>query len=140
MKDFIEKCKDRFYSEYLLYTALESELLFFVVCDAIFLTQVKKLTLEQISEITFLSLIFSLLVQYPLLKFVHRAGNSISLRLGSIVFAVSHLHHLCAKLCYGFGRRIPEVHRQYVRRRGTGDYEKTSGRAWLRESICFLSV
>lgn len=53
MKDFIEKCKDRFYSEYLLYTALESELLFFVVCDAIFLTQVKKLTLEQISEITF---------------------------------------------------------------------------------------
>lgn len=89
MKDFIEKCKDRFYSEYLLYTALESELLFFVVCDAIFLTQVKKLTLEQISEITFLSLIFSLLVQYPLLKFVHRAGNSISLRLGSIVFLLS---------------------------------------------------
>ena len=73
MKDLREKCKDRFYSEYLLYTALESELLFFIVCDAIFLTQVKKLTLEQISEITFLSLIFSLLVQYPLLKFVHRA-------------------------------------------------------------------
>lgn len=89
MKNIREKCRDSFYRDYLLYTALEGELLFFVVCDAVFLTQVKKLTIAQISEITFLSLIFSLLVQYPLLKFVHRAGNSISVRLGSIVFLAS---------------------------------------------------
>ena len=74
MRDIGRKLNDSFYRGYLLYTALETELLFYVVCDVMFLTQVKGLTMEQVSQITFLSLAFSLVILYPLLKFINLAG------------------------------------------------------------------
>ena len=89
MLELKERFKDSFYRNYLLYTALETELLFFVVCDAMFLTQAKQLTVEQVSQITFLSLAFSLLIQYPLFRFVNRCGNGISVRIGSLSFLLS---------------------------------------------------
>ena len=89
MLELKERFKDSFYRNYLWYTALETELLFFVVCDAMFLTQAKQLTVEQVSQITFLSLAFSLLIQYPLFRFVNRCGNGISVRVGSLSFLLS---------------------------------------------------
>lgn len=89
MPELMGRFKDSFYRSYLWYTALETELLFFVVCDAMFLTQVKRLTIEQVSQITFLSLGFSLLIQYPLLRFINKCGNRISVRLGSLIFLLS---------------------------------------------------
>lgn len=89
MSELKERFKDSFYRNYLWYTALETELLFFVVCDAMFLTQAKQLTVEQVSQITFLSLAFSLLIQYPLFRFVNRCGNGISVRVGSLSFLLS---------------------------------------------------
>ena len=80
---------DRFYRNYLWYTATETNLLFFVVCDAMFLTEVKHLSMEQVSLSITLSLIFALLVQYPLLKVINRIGNRSAVRVGSILFLMS---------------------------------------------------
>lgn len=99
MWDINEKLKDRFYRRYLLYTALETELLFYVVCDVMFLTQVKRLTMEQVSQITFLSLAFSLVMLYPLLRFINLAGNRIAVRLGSALFFLSAV---CITFAPGF--------------------------------------
>ena len=89
MRNIRKKLNDRFYRGYLLYTALETELLFYVVCDVLFLTQVKRLTMEQVSQITFLSLAFSLVILYPLLRFINLAGNRVAVRLGSVIFFLS---------------------------------------------------
>ena len=75
MSSIKERYSSRFYRTYLLYTALETDLLFFAVCDATFLTQVKHLSAEQVSLVTFLSILLSLIVQYPLLKLINRIGN-----------------------------------------------------------------
>lgn len=64
-----------------------------------FLTQIKKLTIEQVSQVTFLSLVFSLLIQYPLLRFINKAGNRISVRLGSVVFMLSSI---CITIAPGY--------------------------------------
>ena len=88
-KELCKRLNDRFYRGYLLYTALETELLFFVVCDVMFLTQVKGLTMGQVSQITFLSLAFSLVMQYPLFRFINLAGSRTSVRLGSVIFFLS---------------------------------------------------
>ena len=85
----MERYRDGFYRNYLIYTGLETDLLFFVVCDAMFLTKVKHLTLVQYSRVTFLSLLFSLLIQYPLLKCIHRMGNRKTVRAGSIFMLLS---------------------------------------------------
>ena len=67
----MERYRDGFYRNYLIYTGLETDLLFFVVCDAMFLTKVKHLTLVQYSRVTFLSLLFSLL--YRRIPEMHRS-------------------------------------------------------------------
>lgn len=48
-----ERYQEKFYRGYLWYTALETELLFFVVCDAMFLTEVKQLPMKMVSLLTF---------------------------------------------------------------------------------------
>lgn len=84
-----ERYQEKFYRGYLWYTALETELLFFVVCDAMFLTEVKQLPMKMVSLLTFLSLLFSLLIQYPLLKWINRVGTRTAVRAGSIAFMLS---------------------------------------------------
>lgn len=84
-----ERYRDGFFRNYLIYTGLETDLLFFIVCDVMFLTQVKHLTLLQYSRVTFLSLLFSLMIQYPLLKCINRMGNRASVRAGSIFMMLS---------------------------------------------------
>jgi hypothetical protein len=91
--------RDGFYRNYLIYTGLETDLLFFVVCDAMFLTQVKHLSLVQYSRVTFLSLLFSLLIQYPLLKCINRTGNRAAVRAGSIFMLLSAV---CITFSTGF--------------------------------------
>ena len=83
--------RGRFYRSYLLYTALETDLLFFAVCDATFLTQVKHLSAEQVSLVTFLSILLSLAVQYPLLKLINRIGNKAAVRAGSVFFLLASI-------------------------------------------------
>jgi len=90
---------DKFYRYYLLYTALETDLLFWVVCDVLFMVHVKKLTAGEVSLITFLSLGFSILIQYPLLKFINRIGNKAAVRVGSVMFFFSAA---CITLAPGF--------------------------------------
>ena len=85
----MERYRDGFYRSYLIYTALETDLLFFVVCDAMFLTKVKHLSLIQYSRVTFLSLLFSLMIQYPLLKCINGMGNRKTVRAGSIFMLLS---------------------------------------------------
>ena len=72
MKEIRDKLRNPFYRGYLWFTSLETELLFFVVCDVTFLTQVKKLSPVEISRVTFLSLVFSIVILAPMLKFINR--------------------------------------------------------------------
>ena len=85
----MERYRDSFFRSYLLFTGLETDLLFFIVCDAMFLTQVKHLSLLQYSHVTFLSVLFSLMIQYPLLKCINRIGNRTAVRAGSIFMMLS---------------------------------------------------
>ena len=59
MSSFKERYQDRFYRVYLMYTALETDLLFFAVVDVMFLTSVKGLSTQQVSQLTFLSVFLS---------------------------------------------------------------------------------
>ena len=86
-----ERYREPFYRRYLIYTALETELLFYMLYDAVFLTQAKNLSLKEISLITFVSLALSLLIQYPLLRWINRAGNKKAVRLGSLLFLFASL-------------------------------------------------
>ena len=99
MNSIRNKLSDRFYRGYLIYTALETELLFYVVCDVMFLTKVKGFTMEQVSQITFFLLAFSLVILYPLLKFINHAGNRIAVRTGSVIFMLSAV---CITFAPGF--------------------------------------
>ena len=89
MSDVRKRFRDRFYRDYLWYTATETNLLFFVVCDAMFLTEIKHLSMEQVSLSITLSLVFALLIQYPILRIINRTGNRTAVRLGSIFFLLS---------------------------------------------------
>lgn len=80
---------DKFYIGYLGYTALETDLLFFMICDTLFLTQAKGISMARISLLTFLSLVFSLLIQYPILQWIRRVGNRRAVRAGSLAFLLS---------------------------------------------------
>lgn len=84
-----ERYRSKFYRQYLWCTALETDLLFFVVIDAIFLTTVKGLSMEQVSLLAFLSLVFSLVIQFPLLKGINRIGNKAAVRLGSVTMLIA---------------------------------------------------
>ena len=89
LNNLMQKYKDKFYRNYLWYTALETELLFFIVCDVMFLTKVKNILPDKISLLVFLSLVFSLIIQYPLLKWINKMGNRFAVRIGSIIFMLS---------------------------------------------------
>ena len=91
MGAFRRRYRERFYRGFLAYNALEDDLLFYVVCDTLFLTQVKGLSMEQVSLLIFLSIALSLLAQYPLLKWANKVGNKIAVRAGAAAFAVSAL-------------------------------------------------
>ena len=86
-----QRYRERFYRGFLAYNALEDDLLFYVVCDTLFLTQVKGLSMEQVSLLIFLSIALSLLVQYPLLKWANRVGNKVAVRSGAVAFSASAL-------------------------------------------------
>ena len=91
----LKNLKDRyscsFYRIYPWQNAIETEFLFFAVCDVMFLHSVKNISFAQISFLIFFSLLFSLIVQYPLLKCIHRMGNRNSVRAGSLFFLLSAL-------------------------------------------------
>ena len=89
MKKRVTCYHNKFYLWYLGYTALETDLLFFMVCDTLFLTQAKGISMARISLLTFLSLVFSLLIQYPLLQWIRRVGNRRAVRAGSLAFLLS---------------------------------------------------
>ena len=91
MGAFRQRYRERFYRGFLAYNALEDDLLFYVVCDTLFLTQVKGLSMEQVSLLIFLSIALSLLAQYPLLKWANKVGNRVAVRAGAAAFAVSAL-------------------------------------------------
>ena len=91
MGAFRRRYRERFYRGFLAYNALEDDLLFYVVCDTLFLTQVKGLSMEQVSLLIFLSIALSLLAQYPLLKWANKVGNRVAVRAGAAAFAVSAL-------------------------------------------------
>lgn len=94
MKDWMKRCGsiyngNRVCIGYLGYTALETDLLFYMVCDTLFLTQAKGISAADVSLLTFLALLFSLMIQYPLLRWINRAGNKRAVRAGSIAFLLS---------------------------------------------------
>lgn len=81
----------RFYRLFPWQNAMEAEHLFFVVCDVMFLHAVKGVSFAQFSFLISFSLLFSVIVQYPLLKCIHAVGTRRSVQLGSLFFLLSAL-------------------------------------------------
>ena len=73
------------------YDGLSGDLLFWVAIDTLFLTVVKKFTASQIVSLTSISMIINILIQVPLLKIIHKIGNTKSVRLGSFLLLISSL-------------------------------------------------
>lgn len=73
------------------YAGLSSDLLFWVAIDTLFLTIVKKLNASQIVSLTTVSLITCIVLQVPLLKVIKKIGNTMSVRLGSLLALISSL-------------------------------------------------
>ena len=73
------------------YDGLSGDLLFWVVIDTLFLTVVKNFTASQIVSLTSVSMIINILLQVPLLKIIHKIGNTKSVRLGSFLLLISSI-------------------------------------------------
>ena len=73
------------------YDGLSGDLLFWIAIDTLFLTVVKKFTAAQIVSLTSISMIINILLQVPLLKIIHKIGNTKSVRLGSFLFLISSI-------------------------------------------------
>lgn len=96
MEKIKKRYSDKFYLHYLLYTALETDLLFWIVIDVTFMLTVKSLPADKVSLITALSLGFSIIIQYPFLKIINRIGNRAAVRTGSILFLLSAMCFIMA--------------------------------------------
>lgn len=73
------------------YDGLSGDLLFWVAIDSLFLTVVKNFTASQIVSLTSISMIINILLQVPLLKIIHKIGNTKSVRLGSFLLLISSI-------------------------------------------------
>ena len=73
------------------YDGLSGDLLFWVAIDTLFLTVVKNFTASQIVSLTSISMIINILLQVPLLKIIHKIGNTKSVRLGSFLLLISSI-------------------------------------------------
>ena len=73
------------------YDGLSGDLLFWIAIDTLFLTVVKKFTASQIVSLTTISMIVNILLQVPLLKIIHKIGNTKSVRLGSFLLLISSI-------------------------------------------------
>lgn len=81
----------KFNKIYPWFAGLSSDLLFWVAIDTLFLTVVKRLTASQIVSLTSISMIVNILLQVPLLKVIHKIGNTKSVRLGSFLLLISSI-------------------------------------------------
>ena len=82
---------NRFNKIFPWYDGLSGDLLFWVAIDTLFLTVVKKFTASQIVSLTSISMIINILLQVPLLKIIHKIGNTKSVRLGSFLLLISSI-------------------------------------------------
>lgn len=81
----------KFNKIYPWYAGLSGDLLFWVAIDTLFLTVVKNFTASQIVSLTSISMIINILLQVPLLKVIHKIGNTKSVRLGSFLLLISSI-------------------------------------------------
>ena len=81
----------KFNKIYPWYAGLSGDLLFWIAIDTLFLTVVKKFTASQIVSLTTISMIVNILLQVPLLKVIHKIGNTKSVRLGSFLLLISSI-------------------------------------------------
>ena len=82
---------NRFNKIFPWYDGLSGDLLFWVAIDTLFLTVVKNFTASQIVSLTSISMIINILLQVPLLKIIHKIGNTKSVRLGSFLLLISSI-------------------------------------------------
>lgn len=90
-KEMEENKLKRFNKIFPWYDGLSGDLLFWIAIDTLFLTVVKKFTAAQIVSLTSISMIINILLQVPLLKIIHKIGNTKSVRLGSLLMLVSSI-------------------------------------------------
>ena len=115
----------RFYRLFPWQNAIEAEHLFFVVCDVMFLHAVKGVSFAQFSFLISFSLLFSVIVQYPLLKCIHAVGTRRSVQLGSLFFLLS-------ALCFTFAPNYWVIM--------AGGIAKCIRKRWKKKKWCCLSI
>ncbi len=73
------------------YSALSSDLLFWIAIDTLFLTVVKGLNAAQIVSLVPISMAICIVLQVPILKIIKIIGNTNSVRLGSFLLLMSSI-------------------------------------------------
>lgn len=81
---------------YPIFAGISSDLLFWIVIQTLFLTNVKHFNAAQISSLTAFSGVVTILLQSVLLKIIKRIGNVKSVKLGTILL-------LCSAVAITFG-------------------------------------
>ncbi len=93
MNERIEKEKQvkKFCKKYVFFAAFTDDLVFLAIVDTLFLSIVKGLSASQITLLTPISSIISILLQPYLLKIIHKVGNTKSIRLGAFSMLMASL-------------------------------------------------
>ena len=80
-----------FLKVYPWYYSLSCWLLFYDILNTLYLTTVKGLSAAEFSLLSAIALFTSIVLQIPLLKVIKKIGNTISLRIGNIIFILAAL-------------------------------------------------
>lgn len=92
-----------------LYTALSSDLLFYIAISTVFLTSVKGLTDTEMSLLSTIAPLMYIVTQYPVLMIIKKIGNAKSIQLGCLfglltvticTFSTNFVMIAISELCY----------------------------------------
>lgn len=85
----MDKKINRFLRLYPIYSGLTSDLLFYIAINTMFLTVVKSFSAAQIVSLTSISNIACIVIQFPLLKIIHKIGNTAASRVSALLLLLS---------------------------------------------------
>lgn len=87
--NLINKKLKRFNKIYPWFDAISCDLLFFIAIDTLFFTIVKGFNPAQISMLTTISALITIIMQMPLLNLIKKLGNTKSVRFGTFILLIS---------------------------------------------------
>lgn len=82
---------NHFCTKWVWFSALTGDLVFWAIVNTLFLTIVKGLSASQITLVSTIPAAIGIVIQPYLLKIIHKIGNTVSVRLGSLCLLISSI-------------------------------------------------